>query len=142
MTDDQHTSDPATGNPKPEDIQGTEGIPEEDAGEEELSLSSEFLAPHSRIVELVRSHVREGQYVRKHVYHDLNRFLKQLAHDISEDMVKTDRAYVELADLNSALEKYRNIERILQEKERIVLKLRALREDVEKLARDIESVRV
>ncbi len=94
--------------------------------------------PHSRIVNMVRDETKEGQYCRKTVYHGLNLLLGDIAEDIIENMVETDAAYIEKHDLDRAAKKYEDIESVMREKERIVKHLRALQEDVNKLARDIE----
>ncbi|MFB6265569.1 MAG: hypothetical protein ABEI07_00620 [Candidatus Nanohaloarchaea archaeon] len=95
--------------------------------------------PHSRIVNMVRDETKEGQYVRKSVYHGLNLLLGNIAEDIIDNLVETDAAYIEKHDLDRAARKYENIEEVMEEKERIIKHLRALQEDVNKLARDIEK---
>ncbi|MDY6769632.1 MAG: hypothetical protein SVU88_01530 [Candidatus Nanohaloarchaea archaeon] len=94
--------------------------------------------PHSRIVNMVRAETKDGQYVRKSVYHGLNLLLGNIAEDIIDNLVETDAAYIEKHDLDRAARKYENIEEVMEEKERIIKHLRALQEDVNKLARDIE----
>ncbi|MDY6776659.1 MAG: hypothetical protein SVQ76_00975 [Candidatus Nanohaloarchaea archaeon] len=94
--------------------------------------------PHSRVVNMVREETKEGQYVRKSVYHGLNLLLGRIAEDVIDKLVETDAAYIEKHDLDRAARKYENIEEVIEEKERIIKHLRALQEDVNKLARDIE----
>lgn len=94
--------------------------------------------PHSRVVNMVREETADGQYVRKTVYHGLNLLLGDIADDIIEKMVQTDNAYIEKHDLDRAAKKYEDIEAVMKEKDRIVKHLRALQDDVNKLARDIE----
>ncbi|MCJ7478812.1 MAG: hypothetical protein MUP63_01380 [Candidatus Nanohaloarchaeota archaeon QJJ-7] len=94
--------------------------------------------PHSRIVNMVRDETKDGQYVRKSVYHGLNLLLGNIAEDIIDKLVQTDAAYIEKHDLDRASRKYENIEEVMEEKERIIKHLRALEEDVNKLSRDIE----
>lgn len=88
---------------------------------------------------MVRSKTAEGQYVRKSVYHGLNLLLGNIGEEIANEVVKTDKAYIEKSDLDRAARKYERIEEILEEKERVVKHLRALEEDVNKLARDVEN---
>jgi uncharacterized protein (UPF0297 family) len=95
--------------------------------------------PHSRIVDMIRSETREGQYVRKEVYHGLNLLLGQIAEEIVDNLVETEEAYIEKSDLDRAARKYERIESILEEKERVVKHLRALEDDVAKLSRDIDQ---
>ncbi|MCJ7450438.1 MAG: hypothetical protein MUP58_01725 [Candidatus Nanohaloarchaeota archaeon QJJ-9] len=95
--------------------------------------------PHSRIVNMIRSETDDGQYVRSSVYHGLNLLLGRIAEDIIDSLVDTENAYIEKSDLDRAARKYENIEEVLKEKERVVKKLRALEEDVNKLSRDIEN---
>ncbi len=90
---------------------------------------------HARIKRMIREHASEGQYVRSDVYKGLNLLLGQIAEEIIEEMMQTEAAYVEQHHLNEASKKYRKIENILQEKERIARKLEALSKDVEKQVR-------
>ncbi len=99
----------------------------------------DLLLPHARVVDLVRENTKEGQYVRKSVYFGLNLLLENIAREIAENMVKTENAYIEKSDLDRAAKKYENIEYILKEKERIIKHLRAMEEDIDKLARDIDK---
>lgn len=99
----------------------------------------DLLFPHARIVNLIRDKTDEGQYVRKSVYFGLNLILENIARDIVEDLVKTRNAYIEKTDLDRASKKYERIEAILKEKERVVKHLRAMEDDVDKLARDVEN---
>ncbi len=94
--------------------------------------------PHSRVVNMVRSETADGQYVRKSVYHGLNLLLGNIAEDIIDNMVQTDNAYIEKHDLDRAAKKYEDIDAVVKEKERIIKHLRALQDDVNKLARDLE----
>lgn len=99
----------------------------------------DLLFPHARIVNLVRGSTKEGQYVRKSVYFGLNLLLENIAKEITENMVQTENAYIEKSDLDKAAKKFENIEYILKEKQRIVKNLRAMEEDIDKLARDIKK---
>ncbi|MFB6265600.1 MAG: hypothetical protein ABEI07_00775, partial [Candidatus Nanohaloarchaea archaeon] len=76
--------------------------------------------PHSRIVNMVREETKEGQYVRKSVYHGLNLLLGRIAEDVIDKLVETDAAYIEKHDLDRAARKYENIEEVMEEKERII----------------------
>ncbi|MDY6771033.1 MAG: hypothetical protein SV186_03695 [Candidatus Nanohaloarchaea archaeon] len=100
---------------------------------------SELAFPHSRIVNMIRDRTDEGQYVRKSVYFGLNILLGQIAEEIANNLVETDKAYIEKSDLDRAARKYERIEEVLEEKERIVKHLNAMEDDVGKLARDIEN---
>lgn len=100
---------------------------------------SELAFPHSRIVNMVRAETGEGQYVRRTVYYGLNLLLANIADEIIDKLVDTDKAYIEKSDLDRAARKYERIEDILEEKERVIKKLRALGEDVNKLARDVRN---
>jgi uncharacterized protein (UPF0297 family) len=99
----------------------------------------ELAFPHSRIVNMVRAETGEGQYVRKSVYYGLNLLLANIADEVIDKLVDTDKAYIEKSDLDRAARKYERIEDILEEKERVVKHLRALEEDVNKLARDVQN---
>ena len=99
----------------------------------------DLLFPHARIVNLIRNKTKEGQYVRKSVYFGLNLLLESIAEEIAENIVDTENAYIEKTDLDRAAKKFENIEYILKEKDRIVKHLRALEDDVDKLARDIDK---
>lgn len=107
-------------------------VPDEELGKDDLPF------PHSRIVNMIREETADGQYVRKDVYHGLNLLLGRIADDVIDNLVETDNAYIEKPDLDRAAAKYENIEAVMKEKERIIKHLRALQEDVDKLARDIE----
>lgn len=88
---------------------------------------------------MIREETDEGQYVRKDVYFGLNLLLGQIAEEIVDNLVETDNAYIEKPDLDRAARKYERIEEILEEKERVVKHLRAMEDDVKKLARDVEN---
>lgn len=98
---------------------------------------SDLAFPHSRIVDMIREETDEGQYVRKDVYFGLNLLLGQIAEEIVDNLVETENAYIEKSDLDRAARKYERIEEILEEKERVVKHLRAMEDDVKKLARDV-----
>ncbi len=98
--------------------------------------------PHARIVDMIRSKTREGQFVRKNVYIGLNILLKNIAEEIIGELVKTENAFIDKQDLDRAAQKYENVNLILKEKQRIIQHLLALREDVDKLARDLERAEI
>ncbi len=98
--------------------------------------------PHARIVNMVRSKTREGQFVRKDVYVGLNLILKMVAEEIINEMVKTENAFINKTDLDLAAQKFENVELILKEKQRIIAHLLALKEDVDKLVRDLERAEI
>ena len=94
---------------------------------------------HARVKRMIREEASDGQYVRSNVYYGLNLLLGEIAEEIIENMMDTDAAYVEKHHLDHAARKYKKVENIIMEKERVARKLEALSADVEKLSREVEQ---
>ncbi|MCK4429084.1 MAG: hypothetical protein KAU95_01815 [Candidatus Aenigmarchaeota archaeon] len=96
--------------------------------------------PHARVKDILKSKLTKGTYIKKKAVINLNLWLGNLADKISEELSKTEKAYVDADDVTRVISKFDAVDQIEKEKKRISAHLNALKEDINRLLDDLERV--
>lgn len=94
--------------------------------------------PNAQIVRLIRQE-NPDKIIKKRVKIALNQLLERIAINISKQMAKKPYATITYTDFLDAARPYLELERISQERRRVVATLKKIKEDAEALIMDLED---
>ncbi len=106
--------------------------------EEELEKEDRLPFANARVVSLLKKGLDDDKMVRSRVKKEANEWLGKMAMRVAKDMNKSPYTMVEAGDLHRAIKKYEQLERIAEQKERMVLALQRIIEDCKLLISDVE----
>ena len=112
-------------------IQESEEFIEED--EEKLPFAK------AEVVRLMRENLDEDKMIRERVKVEMNKFLGDVLKNVCKQLNDYPYTTIEYEMLKESTYPYTNIERINQEKERILLHLEAIKADCNALAMDVQK---
>ena len=115
--------------------------------EEEIEETSEELIEDderlpfakAEVVRLMKQNLDSDKMIRERVKVEMNKFLGQVLKDVCKQLNDYPYTTIEYEMLKESIYPYTNIERINQEKERILLHLEAIKADCNALAMDVEK---
>ena len=115
--------------------------------EEEIEETSEELIEDderlpfakAEVVRLMKQNLDDDKMIRERVKVEMNKFLGQVLKDVCKQLNDYPYTTIEYEMLKESIYPYTNIERINQEKERILLHLEAIKADCNALAMDVEK---
>ena len=108
-----------------------EEFPEED--EEKLPFAK------AEVVRLMKENLDDDKMIRERVKVEMNKFLGEVLKNVCKQLNDYPYTTIEYEMLKESTYPYTNIERINQEKERILLHLEAIKADCNALAMDVQK---
>ena len=111
--------------------QQTEEFIEED--EEKLPFAK------AEVVRLMKENLDDDKMIRERVKVEMNKFLGEVLKNVCKQLNDYPSTTIEYEMLKESTYPYTNIERINQEKERILLHLEAIKADCNALAMDVQK---
>jgi hypothetical protein len=116
-------------------------MPEDEIIDEEFADEDEEKLPFAKaeVVRLMKENLDDDKMIRERVKVEMNKFLGDVLKNVCKQL--NDYAYttIEYEMLKESIYPYTNIERINQEKERILLHLEAIKADCNALAMDVQK---
>ena len=120
-----------------ENIEETEEVLEEteyvDEDEEKLPFAK------AEVVRLMKENLDDDKMIRERVKVEMNKFLGDVLKNVCKQLNEYTYTTIEYEMLKESTYPYTNIERINQEKERILLHLEAIKADCNALAMDVKK---
>ncbi|MFC2174271.1 hypothetical protein ACFLQ2_00170 [archaeon] len=115
-------------------------MPEEEKKTEETEEEDESLAfANAQVVRVMRANVAQDKMIKSAVKKEMNLFLEQVCGDVSKRMDKFPYAMIDRRMFDEATEAYRTMDKVVEEKKRIIAHLEAIKEDCNKLIRDVDE---
>ena len=115
--------------------------------EENIETSEEFIdedeekLPFAKaeVVRLMKENLDDDKMIRERVKVEMNKFLGEVLKNVCKQLNEYPYTTIEYEMLKESTYPYTNIERINQEKERILLHLNAIKADCDALAMDVQK---
>ena len=125
-----------------EEIQKTEEDIEEVQEEEETEEVQEEEAEglpfaKAEVVRLMKQHLDNDKMIRERVKVEMNKFLGDVLEKVCKQLNEYPYTTVEYEMLKESIYPYKNVERINEEKERILIHLDAIKADCDALSLDV-----
>ncbi|MEE1335406.1 hypothetical protein [Methanobrevibacter sp.] len=114
-----------------ENFDETEAVLEEDI-DEKLPFAK------AEVVRLMKENLDDDKMIRERVKVEMNIFLGEVLKNVCKQLNEYPYTTIEYEMLKESIYPYTNIERINQEKERILLHLEAIKADCNALAMDVQ----
>ena len=92
----------------------------------------------AEVVRLMKENLDDDKMIRERVKVEMNKFLGEVLKNVCKQLNEYPYTTIEYEMLKESIYPYTNIERINQEKERILLHLEAIKADCNALAMDVE----
>ena len=116
------------------------------ADEEIIETSEEFIDEEeeklpfakAEVVRLMKENLDDDKMIRERVKVEMNKFLGEVLKNVCKQLNDYPYTTIEYEMLKESTYPYTNIERINQEKERILLHLEAIKADCNALAMDVQ----
>ncbi|MDI9618955.1 hypothetical protein [Methanothermobacter sp.] len=115
-----------------EEIQNNNADMEAEEETEELPFAK------AEVVRLMKQHLDSDKMIRERVKIEMNKFLGEILAKVCQQLNQYPYATVEYEMLKECIYPYKNIERINQEKERLLAHLEAIKADCDSMAMDIK----
>ncbi len=117
------------------------------ADEEIIETSEEFIDEEeeklpfakAEVVRLMKENLDDDKMIRERVKVEMNKFLGEVLKNVCKQLNDYPYTTIEYEMLKESTYPYTNIERINQEKERILLHLEAIKADCNALAMDVQK---
>ncbi len=116
-------------------------MPENEFNEEEFVDEDEEKLPFAKaeVVRLMKENLDDDKMIRERVKVEMNKFLGDVLKNVCKQLNDYPYTTIEYEMLKESTYPYTNIERINQEKERILLHLEAIKADCNALAMDVQK---
>ncbi len=123
--------------------QSSEELNEEkiDDSEEEIEIVEEvedLPFAKAEVVRLMKQHLDRDKMIRERVKVEMNKFLGEVLENVCAQLNEYPYTTVEYEMLKESIYPYKNIKRINQEKERILMHLEAIKADCNALSMDVK----
>lgn len=113
---------------------------EEQKTEEQEEEEDDSLAfANAQVVRVIRANVAPDKMIKSEVKKSMNRFLEEVCADVSQRMNKYPYAMIDRRMFDDATEQYKTMNKVVEEKKRIISHLEAIKEDCNKLIRDVDE---
>ena len=93
----------------------------------------------AEVVRLMKENLDDDKMIRERVKVEMNKFLGEVLKNVCKQLNEYPYTTIEYEMLKESIYPYTNIERINQEKERILLHLEAIKADCNALAMDVQK---
>ncbi|MCZ3364778.1 MULTISPECIES: hypothetical protein [Methanobacterium] len=117
-----------------EEIQNTEENMDEEVQEEE---AEELPFAKAEVVRLMKQHLDSDKMIRERVKVEMNKFLGDVLEKVCKQLNEYPYTTIEYEMLKESIYPYKNVERINEEKERILKHLDAIKADCDALSLDV-----
>jgi len=107
--------------------------PEQEEEEDGLAFAN------AQVVRVIRANVASDKMIKSEVKKAMNKFLEQVCADVSKKMNKFPYAMIDRRMFEEAIEPYRTMDKVVEEKKRIIAHLEAIKSDCDKLIRDVDE---
>lgn len=114
-----------------------EEIGEESAGEDEEDEGLPFAK--AEVVRLMKQNLDSDKMIRERVKVEMNRFLGDVLEKVCQQLNEYPYTTIEYEMLKESIYPYKNIERINEEKKRILMHLEAIKADCDALSMDVKK---
>ena len=116
-------------------------MPEDEIIEEEFVEEDDEKLPFAKaeVVRLMKENLDDDKMIRERVKVEMNKFLGDVLKNVCKQLNDYPYTTIEYDMLKESTYPYTNIERINQEKERILLHLEAIKADCNALAMDVQK---
>ncbi len=114
-----------------EEIEKTEEEVQEEGEAEELPFAK------AEVVRLMKQNLDSDKMIRERVKVEMNKFLGQILENVCKQLNEYPYTTIEYEMLKESIYPYKNIERINEEKERILKHLDAIKADCDALSLDV-----
>ena len=116
-------------------------MPEDEIIEEEFVEEDDEKLPFAKaeVVRLMKENLDDDKMIRERVKVEMNKFLGDVLKNVCKQLNDYPYTTIEYEMLKESTYPYTNIERINQEKERILLHLEAIKADCNALAMDVQK---
>ena len=112
----------------------------EETSEEFIEEDEEKLPfAKAEVVRLMKENLDDDKMIRERVKVEMNKFLGEVLKNVCKQLNEYPYTTIEYEMLKESTYPYTNIERINQEKERILLHLNAIKADCDALAMDVQK---
>ena len=113
----------------------------EETSEENFLDEEEEKLPFAKaeVVRLMKENLDDDKMIRERVKVEMNKFLGEVLKNVCKQLNEYPYTTIEYEMLKESTYPYTNIERINQEKERILLHLEAIKADCNALAMDVQK---
>jgi len=144
MENNDERQDPEINKEEIEDIeQSSEDLNEDeiDDSEEEIEIVEEaedLPFAKAEVVRLMKQHLDRDKMIRERVKVEMNKFLGEVLENVCAQLNEYPYTTVEYEMLKESIYPYKNIKRINQEKERILMHLEAIKADCNALSMDVK----
>ena len=115
----------------------TEGQEETEEISEEQDEKMPF--PTARVVRIIRANVAKDKMIKSDVKIGMNKFLGNIAVDVAKKLDKYPYSMINYQMFQEATEQYTTLDKVAHEKRRILAHLEAIKEDCNKLIRDVNE---
>jgi histone H3/H4/uncharacterized protein (UPF0335 family) len=112
-------------------------ITEEDSDDEEEGESLPFAK--AEVVRLMKQNLDRDKMIRERVKVEMNKFLGEVLEKVCEQLNEYPYTTIEYEMLKESIYPYQNIERINEEKKRILMHLHAIKADCDALSMDVKK---
>ena len=114
---------------------------EEEINNVEIEEEEDEYLPFAKaeVVRLMKQNLDDDKMIRERVKVEMNKFLGDILKQVCEQLNEYPYTTIEYEMLKESTYPYTNIERINQEKERILLHLNAIKADCDALAMDVQK---
>ena len=120
-----------------EEIQNTEENIEEEAEEVQEEEAEELPFAKAEVVRLMKQHLDSDKMIRERVKVEMNKFLGDVLEKVCKQLNEYPYTTIEYEMLKESIYPYKNVERINEEKERILKHLDAIKADCDALSLDV-----
>lgn len=141
MLDNDDLQDQKINNDESEDIgELSEDLTNEetDALEESEEEQEDLPFAKAEVVRLMKQHLDRDKMIRERVKVEMNKFLGEVLENVCIQLNEYPYTTIEYDMLKESIYPYKNIKRINQEKERILMHLEAIKADCNALSMDVK----
>ena len=110
----------------------------EETSEEIMEEDEKLPFAKAEVVRLMKENLDDDKMIRERVKVEMNKFLGEVLKNVCKQLNEYPYTTIEYEMLKESTYPYTNIERINQEKERILLHLEAIKADCNALAMDVQ----
>ena len=116
----------------------TKEMTAEEQEDAELEQSGKLAFANAQVVRVMRASMPNDKMIRSEVKVAMNKFLEDLCAKLSKKMGNYPYAMIDYRMFKEAIDPYENMDRILEEKKRILSHLDAIKMDCSRLQSDVE----
>ncbi len=110
---------------------------EEDVEEVQEEEAEDLPFAKAEVVRLMKQHLDRDKMIRERVKVEMNKFLGDVLEKVCKQLNEYPYTTVEYEMLKESIYPYKNVERINEEKERILIHLDAIKADCDALSLDV-----